>query len=105
MPDDTLNIIAIRARLERWELAHLRTLAASLHEQLENAELRVENAERIASSAEHTAIFWQDNAMELQADLVRALGGDAAPGITQDGNLVVAQPIAQTALVAVGAAA
>lgn len=101
MPDNTLNLKAIRARLDRWELTHLRTLAASLHEQLENAELRADNAERMANSAEHAAEFWQANAMELQADLVRALGGDAAPGITQDGDLVVvqhpAQPVAATA--------
>ncbi len=38
----------IRSRLERWELTHLRELAASLHEQLQHAEMTAIDAERRA---------------------------------------------------------
>lgn len=79
---DTRDIKNIRARLERWELTHLRALAATLHDQLEAAE-------RQAQNADISAEFWQANAMQLQDDLVQALGGDAAPGITVAGDLVV----------------
>ena len=45
----------LRARFERWELTHLRELAASLHERLEEAERRAEEAERYSAWAERRA--------------------------------------------------
>lgn len=42
-PADTAKTIkALRKRLERWELEHLRQLAASLADRLEAAEQRIE---------------------------------------------------------------
>lgn len=54
----------IRSRLERWELTHLRELAASLHQQLEAAEQR-------ASMAKYQADMYQDMFTGLQDELQR----------------------------------
>jgi hypothetical protein len=71
----------IRSRLERWELTHLRELAASLHEQLEDAELR-------ASMAEHQADMFQDMCMGLQDELQR---DGKRLGLTIDGRVIALQ--------------
>lgn len=68
----------IRSRLERWELTHLRELAASLHQQLEDAEQR-------ASIAEHQADMFQDMCMGLQEELQRA---GKQLGLTMDGRVI-----------------
>lgn len=82
MQADTKKCIErMRSRLERWELSHLRELAASLHTQLEEAQERAEHAE---ASAE----FWQHDCFELEAEL-RATG--ATIGMTVDGALHVMQ--------------
>lgn len=76
----------IRSRLERWELTHLRELAATLHQQLEQALERAERAESDASSAEHRADMFMDLNHEMQDEL-RANG--KAMGLTQDGKLLL----------------
>lgn len=82
---DTRDIKNIRARLERWELDHLRALAASLHEQLEAAETR-------ATEAESWADTWQRNAETLQEELLQlAEESGARIGLTQQGDIVVLQ--------------
>ena len=73
------DIKAIRRRFERWELSHLRTLAAELQDRLERAQ---EDAEAGWRSSE----FWQQNAMELQQEL---LDQDLNIGLTKEGRMVV----------------
>lgn len=72
------EIIAIRRRLERWELKHLRVLAAELKERLEEAESRAMQLERAAES-------WREDALAL-ADERQAQG--LGVGLTQSGHLV-----------------
>lgn len=69
----------IRARLERWELTHLRQLAASLHEQLEYAE-------QCAIDADRRADMFMDMNHDMQDEL-RACG--KGMGITRDGQLLL----------------
>lgn len=73
----------MRSRLERWELTHLRELAANLHAQLEEA---TERAERAEADAE----FWARHASELQSQLFTEQP-DAIVGLTMDGALHVQQ--------------
>mgnify|MGYP007121603325 CR=1 FL=1 len=85
MSDRTLN--AIRRRFEKWELEHLRKLAAELHERCERAE---DEARRAWESAE----FWQQNAMELQETL---MAEDFTIGLTKEGQLFAIKPAEEQA--------
>lgn len=78
-------IQSLRARLERWELDHLRALAADLNGRLERLEERAKRAEDEATRAWESAEFWQRHAENLQQELWQA-GGEI--GLTQDGQLV-----------------
>lgn len=71
----------LRRRLARWELQHLRTLAAELHAKLEEAESR-------AAEAEDQARFWWDHSVRLEADW-RAENPSGVIGLTKEGGLVV----------------
>lgn len=92
-PADTAKTIkALRKRLERWELEHLRQLAASLADRLEAAEQRIEALEVEAARAWDTAEAWREDAQRLVEELEAA---GATVGLTQDGALVLcddAQP-------------
>lgn len=68
----------MRARLNRWELMHLREHAAQLVIKLDDAEQR-------AHSAEEAANFWRDQVMQMQQDLAE----DLCIGITREGSLSV----------------
>lgn len=85
-PDKT--IAALRKRLERWELEHLRMHAASLSEQLEAAQERFEALQAETSRAWDTAESWRMDAMDLVTDLEEA---GKTVGLTQGGQLVVMQ--------------
>lgn len=80
----------LRARFERWELAHLRELAASLHERLEEAERRADIAESDARWAERRADIAEQLNEELQDDL-HSHGEHNGPrvGLTQQGELIL----------------
>lgn len=82
------TITALRKRLERWELDHLRSLAASLAEQLEDAHNRIESLQSDLERAWRNAEAWQEDAMLLVKQL-EASGEQV--GITQAGQLVVVQ--------------
>lgn len=85
----TRDIINIRHRLDRWELAHLRALSISLDDQLKAAIRR-------ANMAEQQAEGWRSNTMELQEALFQRAGEYAADvGLTQDRHMVVMKPIGQ----------
>jgi len=83
--DARQQLINIRKRLERWELTHLRALAAELQERLERTEHELLQARGHAMAAEDAAEMWRDQANELADDLT-ALGRTV--GLTQTGHLV-----------------
>lgn len=86
--DDALStsqIKAIRARLDRWELSHLRMLAAQLADQLDTAKERIDALECEVQQAWRTAEAWQEDATHLARDL-QEIG--ATVGLTQGGQLV-----------------
>ena len=85
MPDSN-TIRNIRARLERWELTHLRELAATLHDQLEAAEARANEAERWASSLDHQVQMLHDELRQLCEE------SGAQLGLTKQGDVVVLKP-------------
>lgn len=79
----TLNIKNIRSRLDRWELTHLRELAASLNNSLAAAELRAAEAEARAES-------WMEHAETLRDDLaVLAKETGAQIGLAKDGTISI----------------
>lgn len=80
------TIAALRKRLEHWELDHLRALSASLSDQLEAANERIEALHNDLARAWRNAEAWQDDAMELVKQL-EASGEQV--GITQTGQLAV----------------
>lgn len=81
----TSQIKAIRARLDRWELSHLRMLAAQLADQLDTAKERIDALECEVQQAWRTAEAWQEDATHLARDL-QEIG--ATVGLTQGGQLV-----------------
>ncbi len=78
---------SLRRRLERWELDHLRTLAADLDQ-------RLKQAEQDRDTAWDAAEFWKEEAMDLQKSLEDA---GLRVGITQDGRMGVIIPSAAMA--------
>jgi hypothetical protein len=80
----------LRARFERWELTHLRELAASLHERLAEAERRADIAESDARWSERRADIAEQLNEALQDDL-RSHGEPNGPriGLTQQGELIL----------------
>lgn len=83
---DKKCIQRIKSRLERWELSHLRELAAQLHEKLEEAEQR-------AAYAESDAAFWSRHAQDLMAQLHEEQP-DARVCLSMDGTLSVQSGVA-----------
>lgn len=79
------QVKAIRARLDRWELSHLRTLAHELADRLEAADARIDALQAEVARAWRSAESWQEDAMELAGDLQR-IGAEV--GLTQSGHLV-----------------
>lgn len=75
----------IQRKLERWELTHLRALAASLHERLERTEAELAEARARIEDAWADADMWRDQAQNLIEDLQSA-GREV--GLTQTGQLV-----------------
>ena len=80
---DRRCITKLRKRFERWELTHLRELASTLHQQLEEATAR-------AHEAEQALAFWHQHAQDLRGELMSERPGTAI-GLTQDGALHVLQ--------------
>ncbi|BEP93253.1 hypothetical protein GmRootA79_16370 [Acidovorax sp. A79] len=85
----TKAIAALRKRLHRWELEHLRKHAAELADKLELAQERIEGLESEVSRAWDTAESWRMDAMDLVNDLQEA-GKEV--GLTMGGALVVMEP-------------
>lgn len=88
-PTQDRTIQTLRRRLERWELDHLRTLAAELSDRLDRAQDEAERAKEERDRAWESAESWQRHAENLQQELWAA-GGEI--GLTQDGVLLVSGP-------------
>lgn len=86
--------VRIQAKLERWELDHLRALATVQAERIEQLETELFHAQAWGES-------WQDDAMRMQEELAAQTGGFR--GLTMGGQLVVVHD--NTALQAEGGAA
>lgn len=78
-PEQVRALRRIEAKLERWELQHLRQLAA------EQAE-RIQELERACTDAKRCAELWGDIAREAQDALAES--GIGAMGITRQGAAV-----------------
>lgn len=74
--------LRIQARLERWELEHLRQLAA------EQAE-RIEELQRQLRHAEDAADYWAQSHHELAEHLADDTEDARAIGLTAGGELLV----------------
>lgn len=67
----------VKARLEKWELSHLRELAAQLADQVEALQAQLAAAEREAIDADRTCDMYRDLLTER----------DEPIGLTQQGQL------------------
>lgn len=83
MPDRTLD--NLRRRLERWELNHLRELAARQEERIEALQLRIEELQEDVIASDRFAEFWQEQTHSLQGMLEEA---GHTIGLTRAGDLV-----------------
>lgn len=72
----------IQRRLERWELQHLRALAAELQAQVEDLNTRLQDEARMAD-------FWRESHFELQQHLIDDTEDGRSIGLTQSGELLV----------------
>lgn len=91
-PEDVRQLTTIQRKLDRWELIHLRALAASLHEQVEQLEGNLERARADAASAWREVDTWRDQVQSLIEEL-QVTGREV--GLTRDGQLVcVPEPTA-----------
>jgi len=86
MSDRTID--ALRRRLEKWELQHLRALAAELATRLERLDDDLSRARDESSRAWESSEFWQRNATDMQLELMEA---DYTIGLTKDGQVVFAK--------------
>ena len=68
----TPDLARIQSKLDRWELDHLRELAADLAERLQAAEAR-------ADYAEQTAEYWRESLMSVE-DVQLTLSMDGSIG-------------------------
>lgn len=82
----TKAITALRKRLARWELEHLRQHCADLAQRLETAHTRIETLESEVWRAWDAADSWRDQTHELVTELHEA---GKTIGLTQGGELVV----------------
>lgn len=81
-PQHTPATKRLQARLERWELQHLRTLAAELAAQVDDLEARLSHEQRAAE-------FWRESHFELQQHLDDGTEDARSIGLTQSGELLV----------------
>ncbi|WP_228895657.1 DUF1566 domain-containing protein [Acidovorax sp. Leaf73] len=96
--DAAKAITALRKRLARWELDHLRHHCADLAQRLDDALGRVDTLESEVSRAWDAADSWREQTTELVNDLQEA---GKTVGLTMDGALVVMpQAAAETTAVA-----
>lgn len=81
-PQHTLATKRLQNRFEKWELQHLRTLAADLAAQVDDLEARLSHEQRSAE-------FWSESHFELQQHLDNDTEDARSIGLTQSGELLV----------------
>ncbi len=81
-------VSAMRRRLSKWELDHLRTHCAELAERLDTAHDRIAELESEVSRAWNAVESWRDDAWALSEDLQEA---GKTIGLTLDGQLVLVE--------------
>lgn len=86
---NTPAILNIRRRLDRWELPHLRELAARQAEQIERLQAELEDTQRRLTWAEDCADQWREQTMQALNDAVDADPERLCIGLTQDGRVAV----------------
>ena len=74
-------VVNMRRRLERWELAHLRRLAADQGDRIDALQIDLENEKSRAD-------YWYDQCMEMIEELQEA---GKQIGLTKAGDILVAQ--------------
>lgn len=79
----------IQTRLEKWELEHLRALAAQQAERIEQLEARVEELDRAVSWADGRADMFHDALNRLEGHLEDGTEDARCIGLTQQGDLLV----------------
>lgn len=79
----------IQNRFERWELEHLRLLAAEQADRIEQLEARAEELERAAYNADARADMWHDSYHRLQEHLNDGTSDARCIGLTKQGALLV----------------
>lgn len=79
----------MRRRLERWELPHLRQLAASQNELIEQLQAELEHTQQRLTDAELHADIWHDRAIDMMNSLVDENPEHRCIGLTKDGALMV----------------
>lgn len=79
----------LRRRLDRWELPHLRELAARQAEQIEQLQAELEDTQRRLTWAEDCAEQWHEQTMQALNDAVDADPERLCIGLTQDGRVAV----------------
>ncbi|KQR55650.1 hypothetical protein [Acidovorax sp. Leaf160] len=84
------TLTALRKRLSRWELDHLRSHCAELATKLDSALERIEQLEAENARAWEVADSWYRDAMQLVDELNDE---GKAVGLTVSGSLVVMPPI------------
>jgi len=86
-------IAAMRRRLDRWELAHLRTHAAELAGQVEALQGEIEALRTRCEQADDRADWALESLCNLQSQIAETGG---AVGLTVDGQIGLIQPAAAT---------
>ena len=89
-PDEVRVLAKFERTLEKWELPHLRALAASQAEQIEALQAQLDAMSRRCYDAESSLDFWHDHAMELGDALHESDAGQI--GLTRSGQLLVLPP-------------
>lgn len=85
------ELARIQAKLDRWELQHLRELAASQAELIENLQGDLADARDRQAGAEDSAEFWRDAHHSLADHLDDGTADARCIGLTQSGALLVVQ--------------
>ncbi len=77
----------IQSRLERWELEHLRALAAEHAERIEALEAQVAELQREVIAADDCGNMWRDACMRFEGTVDDG-GATLAIGLTITGDVV-----------------
>lgn len=78
-----MSLHAIQKKLDRWELDHLRELAAAQAEQIDALHAEIANLTRQLNYAEDAAAQWQDMCLDSVNENGQALG------VTQSGDMLI----------------